>query len=181
MGLVGRLRRNPSFNPRPACGANLVLAAVSRDSHGCFNPRPACGANPDTMTSIFTMELVSIRAPRAGRIVLSVHVWKCFRVSIRAPRAGRILKRRCMVVPHQMFQSAPRVRGESMVALENQEFGLVSIRAPRAGRIIICNLYPTKHRVSIRAPRAGRIVLKNHKARNQFQFQSAPRVRGESS
>ena len=135
---------------------------------------------------------VSIRAPRAGRKIAGIlrKAVAAIRVSIRAPRAGR------KPAPTELFtdctfafQSAPRVRGERpcMFALLRKHCNsCVSIRAPRAGRKVIAfgSFQPSQLTadVSIRAPRAGRKRMVELDGRHRLRmFQSAPRVRGESS
>jgi len=77
-------------------------------------------------------------------------------VSIRAPRAGRKSKRFRALASRMTFQSAPRVRGESPDGACGGSATSVSIRAPRAGRKVKTAAKPVTLVVSIRAPRAGR-------------------------
>ena len=78
------------FNPRPACGAK-AFTTCSRQWELCFNPRPACGAKATVIDVGVAEQTVSIHAPRAGRKI------DCLTFD----------------APALLFQSTPRVRGES--------------------------------------------------------------------
>ncbi len=104
---------NPRFQSAPRVRGETLPAVNSRAVTVCFNPRPACGAKQLFVIETHSIPCVSIRAPRAGRNTAQRPSEDTIVVSIRAPRAGRNLVSMRKVWPDFVFQSAPRVRGET--------------------------------------------------------------------
>ena len=124
-------------------------------------------------------------------------------VSIRAPRAGRNSFPRETVRSRLRFQSAPRVRGETPAQILRCVDDKVSIRAPRAGRNMTMNdttqaIYGFNPRPACGAKHENRILPADFTGFNprpacgakrsaklrrveRSLFQSAPRVRGETT
>ena len=96
----------------------------------------------------------------------------------RPPCGGRPL-RTALVDSAPAFQSAPPVRGATVLAAPHHAGLAVSIRAPRAGGDEQALLAMAEHRqVSIRAPRAGGDIHSRVTSQSPDGFQSAPPVRG---
>ena len=103
-------------------------------------------------------------------------------VSIRAPRTGRNASEFRGTPIYEVFQSAPRGRGETLaVSSTTRNAPSVSIRAPRTGRNVPCPVgCPVPQSFNPRpadgAKRSWRCVL----FAAPVWFQSAPRGRGET-
>ena len=82
-------KRQDNFNPRAPCGARLFLSASVTLPFN-FNPRAPHGARPKHINKMFGTDIISIRAPRAGRDQNALRsIVTQNGISIRAPRAGR--------------------------------------------------------------------------------------------
>ena len=146
-----------------------------------FTPRPASGAK-DGRTSLILYRRLFQSAPRErGESLRNIRKEAGSKVSIRAPRAGRKVLGRLPRAAHGSFNPRPASGAKDDAYVEVSPSGTVSIRAPRAGRKPEQqpSLAPYA-RVSIRAPRAGRKAREYLRIPFSFEFQSAPRERGES-
>jgi len=169
------------FNPRPACGAKggFIPEKTERDllfqsaprvrgeriarkngkSTFAFQSAPRVRGERQTITLLGGPTGVSIRAPRAGRKVARS---ECCRSSIRfnpRPACGAKVSTRRPLRPTRCFNPRPACGAKGTNAIGFGTNSPVSIRAPRAGR-----------KKKLTAERASILT-----------FQSAPRVRGEST
>ncbi len=102
-------------------------------------------------------------------------------VSIRAPRAGRNQAIAHVEQQPALFQSAPRVRGETRIEARGQCGCTRFNPRPACGaKPELVDWYIQDAEVSIRAPRAGRNRASAARRQSHCEFQSAPRVRGET-
>ena len=168
--------RPEGFNPRPPCEGRLAIvrwallwgdvsirAPLARGDkrprrwrptrHG-FNPRPPCEGRRCCSMSTWLDMAVSIRAPLArGDRVCLWGKWLFDRFNPRPPCEGRLIEAMLPAL-NNWFQSAPPLRGATMVPQGCDSPPQVSIRAPlaRGDPVQVCNRRPSL--VSIRAPLA---------------------------
>ena len=93
---------------------------------------PVKGATLATKTRLGDLD-VSIRAPREGGDDLDAADFSKIQVSIRAPREGGDGKWYRWHRSLAAFQSAPPVKGATVVIIASNGIKRVSIRAPREG------------------------------------------------
>ncbi len=130
--------------------------------------------------SVPDKSLVSIRAPRAGRKPISPDVLRVTAfVSIRAPRAGRKHNHVRTACDRDMFQSAPRERGERLRSCDRVDRMGFNPRPASGAKGNNAHSLTRFDSVSIRAPRAGRKGRVKTSLSRFTRFQSAPRERGE--
>ncbi len=169
------------FQSAPRVRGETHSGSSADTGHGSFNPRPACGAKRTAnKTQPGAREFQS--APRVrGETHADGDEVTSDVVSIRAPRAGRNGWSLRWLLRDRTFQSAPRVRGETGRHYATTRLCMSFNPRPACGAkrrtgedwsLVLC-FNPR--------PACGAKLLICLAFSTLLPFQSAPRVRGETS
>ncbi len=125
-------------------------------------------------------DIVSIHAPRAGRVRPVTAFEPLPGVSIHAPRAGRVPSPSLRPLQFQVFQSTRPARGASLTGYDVMDGS--RFQSTRPARGASSGDYPCLHltSVSIHAPRAGRVYRPTPERCEAVRFQSTRPARGAS-